>query len=51
MTAAAAESTAATVGRRVGGRSASRPRALLTSLMAGAAVSFLTYRWLRSGDS
>jgi hypothetical protein len=46
----ATDAAATTVGRRIGGRAASRPRALLTSLMAGAVVTVLAYRWLRSCD-
>jgi len=38
------------VAQRLTGRQASRPRALFTSMLAGAVVSVLTYRWLRSGD-
>jgi hypothetical protein len=42
---------ATTVGERIAGRQASRPRALLTSMLAGALVTTIAYRWLRSGDS
>jgi hypothetical protein len=42
------ETAASTFGSRVAGRGASRPRALLTSLLAGAAVTVVTYRWLRA---
>jgi hypothetical protein len=40
--------TAETFGARVAGARASRPKALLVSLVAGGAVSIAAYRWLRS---
>lgn len=39
-----------TIARRLAGRQASRPRALITSVVAGVGVGVLAYRWLRSGD-
>ena len=40
--------SAKTIGARLGGARASRPKALLVSFVAGAAVSIATYRWLRA---
>lgn len=42
---------ASAVGERLAGQQASRPRALLTSILAGVVVTAITYRWLRSGES
>jgi len=39
-----------TITQRLMGRQASRPRALITSVLAGALVTAMSYRWLRSGD-
>jgi hypothetical protein len=40
--------TAETLGARLAGGRASRPKALLTSLVAGSVVAVVTYRFLRS---
>ena len=42
-----ASTTAATLGARIAGARASRPKALIASLVAGSAVSIVTYRFLR----
>ena len=42
---------ASAAGERLAGKQASRPRAVLTSLLAGALVTTIAYRWLRSGES